>query len=57
MDRVVFTLDLTSADGLFSAGIFHIMPGDLVYATESPVNAASTVLGLLGTVLGVAGAL
>ena len=47
MDRVVFTLDLTSADGLFSAGQFPIYDGDLVYATESPLNAARTVLGLL----------
>lgn len=54
-DRVVFTIDLTSADGLFSAGIFHIMPGDLVYGTESPVSSARSVLGLLGAVLGLAG--
>ncbi len=47
MDRVVFTLDLTSADGLFSAGQFPIYDGDLVYATESPLNAARTVFGLL----------
>lgn len=52
--RVVFTLDLTSADGLFSARNFAIMPGDLVYATESPVTAARTILGLIGTSLGVA---
>ncbi len=53
-DRVVFTIDLTTADGLFSAGQFHIMPDDLVYATESPINAASTIFGLLGSVLGIA---
>ena len=47
MDRVVFTLDLTSADGLFSAGRFPIYDGDLVYATESPLNAARTIFGLL----------
>lgn len=52
-ERVVFTLDLTTADGLFSAGLFHIMPGDLVYGTESPVTTAGTVLALLGAVLGV----
>ena len=49
MDRVVFTLDLTSADGLFSAGQFPIYDGDLVYATESPLNAARTIFGLLGS--------
>lgn len=53
--RVVFTLDLTSADGLFSASNFLIAPGDLVYATESPVTAAQSILGLLGNALGVAG--
>lgn len=52
--RMVFTIDLTSADGLFSAGQFEIMPNDLVYATESPVVSARTVLGLLGTSLGLA---
>lgn len=52
--RVVFTMDLTSADGLFSAGKFSIMPKDVVYATESPVNNARTILGLLGSTLGIA---
>lgn len=52
-ERVVFTIDLTTADGLFSARNFHVMPGDLVYATESPVTAARTILGLLGSVLSV----
>ena len=51
-DRVVFTIDLTTADGLFSAGRFALMPNDLVYATESPVNAAVTIFGLLGSVIG-----
>jgi polysaccharide biosynthesis/export protein len=52
--RVVFTIDLTSADGLFSAGRFAVMPGDLVYATESPVTSATTILGLLGASLNIA---
>lgn len=52
--RVVFTMDLTTADGLFSAGKFRIMPKDVVYATESPVNNARTILGLIGSSLGVA---
>lgn len=47
-DRVVFTLDLTSADGLFSAGVFHIEPDDLVYATESPLTTARSIVGLIG---------
>jgi polysaccharide export outer membrane protein len=47
-ERVVFTLDLTTADGLFSARNFQVMSGDLVYATESPVTTLQTVLGLVG---------
>ncbi|MCB2127909.1 MAG: polysaccharide export protein [Rhodobacteraceae bacterium] len=52
--RVVFAIDLTSADGLFSAGRFAVMPKDVVLATESPVTSAQTILGLLGTSLGLA---
>lgn len=52
--RTVFTIDLTTADGLFSAGEFRILDGDLVYATESPVTSAQTVMGLLGSALGLA---
>ncbi len=47
--RTVFTIDLTTADGLFSAGQFQIYPGDLVYATESPVASAQTVFSILGS--------
>jgi polysaccharide export outer membrane protein len=50
-DRVVFTINLTSADGLFSAGRFMIQPGDLVYGTESPLGSATTILGIFGNVL------
>lgn len=50
-DRMVFVIDLTSADGLFSAGEFHIMSGDLVYATESPLIVGQTVLGLVNALL------
>ncbi len=53
-ERVVFTLDLTSADGLFSAGQFRINPKDLVYVTESPVTNARTILSLIGASFGVA---
>lgn len=51
---VVFTVDLTTADGLFSAKSFEVMPGDLIYGTESPVTSAQTILGLFGSTLGVA---
>jgi polysaccharide biosynthesis/export protein len=52
--RIVFTVDLTTADGLFSAGNFRIMPGDLVYATESPLPATGSILQIFGSVLGLA---
>jgi polysaccharide export outer membrane protein len=52
--RVVFTMDLTTADGLFSAGNFKINPRDVVYATESPVNNARTILSLIGASFGLA---
>ncbi|MDG1376238.1 MAG: polysaccharide export protein [Yoonia sp.] len=51
MERVIFTVDLTTADGLFSAGKFNIMPSDLVYVTESPISAASTILGVFSAAL------
>lgn len=51
--QVVFSFDLTSADGLFSARQFNMQPDDTLYATESPINSARTILGLIGTVIGV----
>ncbi len=51
--QVVFTIDLTSADGLFAARQFEINPKDTVLATESPVNAARTIFGLLGSLVGI----
>ncbi len=51
--RVVFTLDLTTADGLFSARRFRINPQDLVMATESPINDALTVSNVIGNFFGV----
>lgn len=50
--RAVFTLDLTSADGLFSARNFRIQPEDLVLATESPLNSISKIMGLIGQTIG-----
>jgi len=54
MERVVFTLDLTTSDGLFSARNFRINSGDLVLATESPVRSVQTIFGLVGSVFGLA---
>ena len=51
-NRVIFSLDLTTADGLFSARNFPIRSEDAVLATESPVTAIETVLGLFGTAFG-----
>ncbi len=52
--RTIFTLDLTSADGLFSAGEFQIQPGDLIYVTESPLLGSRNVLQLIGSIFGLA---
>lgn len=53
LPRVVFALDLTSADGLFSAGRFPIRDGDTVYVAESAFNATESILSLFGTTLAV----
>lgn len=51
-ERVVFTIDLTSADGLSSARQFALTNGDLVYVTESRIARTRTILGLVGTAFG-----
>lgn len=51
---VIFTFDLTSADGLFAARGFQILPEDTVMVTEAPLVNTRNVLGLIGTALGVA---
>ncbi len=51
--RVVFTIDLTSSDGLFSAHNFELNSGDLVLATESPVANVRTIFGLVGSAFGI----
>lgn len=53
MPQVVFSFDLTSADGLFAARSFPVNPGDTVLATESPTVRAATILGILGAGFGV----
>jgi len=50
--RVIFTIDLTDSDGLFSARNFKIRSGDVVMATESPVTSVQTILSLFGLALG-----
>lgn len=43
---VIFTFNLTDADGLFAAQRFLIQPDDVVLATESPVPAITHVLNM-----------
>lgn len=52
--RVVFSMDLTSSEGLFSAQNFEVQANDLVLATESPLVNTRTILGLFGSTLGLA---
>lgn len=47
MERVVFTVDLTSADSLFAAREFLVQPGDLVMVTESPMVGVNAIIGLV----------
>ena len=53
-ERVVFTIDLTTADGLFSAGNFMLEGDDLVYGTESALGPALTLFGLTNSLASVA---
>ncbi|MEH7828683.1 polysaccharide biosynthesis/export family protein [Gemmobacter denitrificans] len=53
-ERTIFAIDLTTADGLFSAGEFRIEDRDLVLVTESSINKTDTVLGIIGQSLGLA---
>lgn len=53
MQQVVFTVDLTSADGLFAARRFEINPGDLLLATEAPMVGVGQSLSLIREVLAV----
>ena len=52
--RTIFTIDMTSADGLFSAGEFQILPNDLIYVTESPFLGTRNIFGLIRSVFGLA---
>lgn len=52
-ERMIFVIDLTSADGLFSANEFTLQHKDVVLVAESPVTSTQTVLGMVGSVFGV----
>ncbi len=51
--RVVFSVNLDSVDGIFSARRFQINPDDLIIATESPINDVLTVSNIIGNFVGV----
>ena len=53
--RTIFVIDLTTADGLFSAARFRINPDDVIYVSESPLTAFNTISSLVGAVFGLAG--
>ncbi len=53
--RTIFVIDMTTADGLFSAGRFRINPDDVIYVSESPLTAFNTISSLIGSVFGLAG--
>ncbi len=53
MTRVVFSLNLATTDGIFSARRFQVNPDDLLIATESPINDVITVAGIVGNFVGV----
>lgn len=54
MRQVVFTFDLTTADGLFAARNFRVNPKDTVLVTEASLVTTRNVLSLIGTALGLA---
>lgn len=47
---VIFSFDMTSADGLFAAGNFNIAPGDVVLASESPLPAFAQAVAMFRTI-------
>jgi polysaccharide biosynthesis/export protein len=51
--RVLFVINLTTADGLFSARRFMINPDDVVYVSESPVTGFATVTQIAGSIFNI----
>lgn len=52
--QVIFTFDLTTADGLFAARRFQIRSEDVVLATESVIPGVNVIFNLFGAALGIA---
>jgi len=51
--HVVFSFDLTRADGMFVADEFVLQDGDIVMATQAPATSAQRVIGLFGGFLNI----
>lgn len=51
--RMIFSFDLTSADGLFSAGEFKITDRDLILVTQSPLVNTRTILSFVSGFLNI----
>ena len=51
--RTIFVIDLTTADGLFSAGEFTVQAKDVVLIAESRLTTTNAILGMLGAVVGI----
>lgn len=51
-EKVIFAIDLTTADGLFSAGEFTIQNRDVIVVTESAIGSTASVLGLIASMAG-----
>lgn len=51
--RTIFVIDMTTADGLFSAKNFQIHPDDVVYASESPLTTFRTISEVIGSLFGI----
>lgn len=56
-ENVIFSIDITTADGLFAAKNLEVFPGDVVLATESPINTLQAALRLIGSAFGLANTL
>lgn len=52
-ERMILAIDMTTADGLFSAAEVVVQNRDLVLVTESPLGSSATVLGLVNSILGI----
>lgn len=52
-ERMIFAIDITNADGLFSAGEFTIQNRDVVLVTESPLGSSASILSIVSSIVGI----